>query len=207
VIRYVYAALLFEAKVAPKAQCQCSSVSTKEHRNVMLGFVTAPRSLSRRTCGRLPAPATRAPMMIWQMRASGSPLTTDQARNRSHVTRLIRHRPDRSGAGTSLRGGVWVAGGACRPRCTSTARRRMRRPPLGIRTVWRYFSSFRWRRLAMVSQCLRTVTTLIVAERAIVGASSTRVPPSSSCWVAASSPSIVARSRPLLLSGNCWPHR
>src|SRR4051812_10492362 len=58
VIRYVYAALLFKAKVPPKAQCQCSSVSTKEPRNVTLGFVTAPRSLSRRTRGRLPAPAT-----------------------------------------------------------------------------------------------------------------------------------------------------
>ena len=91
-IRYVYAALRFKAKVPLKAQCQCSSVSTKEHRNVTLGFVTIPRSLSRRTRGRLPAPATSARMMIWQIRAPGSPLTTDQARNRSHVTGLIRHR-------------------------------------------------------------------------------------------------------------------
>jgi len=79
-------------KARPTAQHQWPSVSTKEHGNVTLGFAIAPHTLSRRAGRRLMTAAAMPRSTLWQANASGRQRMTDQACNRFHVTRLIRHR-------------------------------------------------------------------------------------------------------------------
>jgi hypothetical protein len=81
-----------ELKALPKAQHHWPRVSTKEHGNVTLGFALALQTLSRRTRGRLMAAAAMPRSTLCPVEASRRQRMTDQARNRFHVTGLIRHR-------------------------------------------------------------------------------------------------------------------
>ena len=63
----------------------------KGHGNATIGLVIARQILSRRAWRRLSAAAALPHPTVGQAAASGCPWTMDQARHRSHVTRLICH--------------------------------------------------------------------------------------------------------------------